>query len=308
MDEITEYKMRSIVESYLSSTNKNDFVEIGFYGGSFTGIEKQQRIKLLEAASQYVSAGRVKEVRLSTRPDYINSEILDCLSRYNVRTIELGVQSLDEAVLQNSCRGHNVASVYKSCELIKDFGFRLGIQTMVGLPGDTREKDIYTAKKVIEISPQVVRIYPTLVIKGTYLEKMYNKGEYTPLRLEEAVDICAELLELYRQNSINVLRIGLQPTENINQGYDVVAGPFHPAFRQLVESKLILKDIEKQIREKKLEQKSKILISVNPKYTSEVVGQKRENIIYLRKKYRFSDIRIKGSNSDKYRLIVSALD
>lgn len=292
-EEMTEEKMRRIIDDHLDSINESAYVEIGFYGGSFTGIEKEQQISFLKAANEYIDQNRVKGIRLSTRPDYINDEILDYLKYYNVKTIELGVQSLDEEVLQRTCRGHSIDDVNTSSHLIKQYGINLGIQTMVGLPGSSREKDYYTAEKVVELSPQIVRIYPTLVIKGTYLEKMFYPGRYTPLGLESAVDLCAGLLELYENNNINAIRIGLQPTENINVNSDVVAGPFHPAFRQLVESRLMLKRIERLIIENNLADEKHIIIRTGEKNVSNVVGQKRGNIEYLKKKYGFSGIKVK---------------
>ena len=159
----------------------------------------------------------------------------------------------------------------------------MGIQTMIGLPGDTDEKALETAKKVVGLKPDLLRIYPTLVIKDTYLEKMYNKGEYTPLSLEDAVELCAKLLRIYRENNINVIRIGLQPTESINEDGDVVAGPFHPAIRQLVESKLALNRIEEIIEQNNLSKKSSLTICTSRKRISDIVGQKKCNVNYLKK-------------------------
>ncbi|MGI6777735.1 MAG: elongator complex protein 3 [Acetivibrionales bacterium] len=308
IDEMTEEKMIEIVDSHLKSSDDSFNIEIGFYGGSFTGIERNQQIKHLKAANQYVKSGKVNGIRLSTRPDYINEEILYYLKKYNVNTIELGVQSLDDSVLKMSCRGHSADIVFKSSSLIKSFGFNLGIQTMIGLPGDSKEKDLYTARRIIDIAPSMVRIYPTLVIKDTYLEKLYLKGEYTPLKLDEAVEISACLLELYNQNSIKVIRIGLQTTERINKNSDITAGPFHPAFRQLVESRLILKKMEEQIISKKLSPNSRILITTGKTDVSNVVGQKGNNIRYLKEKYNFSDVRIQCTGKENSELTISSID
>ncbi|MEG6614736.1 radical SAM protein [Pseudoclostridium thermosuccinogenes] len=295
--EMTMQEMQKIIEDNLSTVKDQDYVEIGFYGGSFTGIEKDRQIEYLETANRYVKAGKVKALRLSTRPDYINAEILEYLKKYNVATIELGVQSLDQEVLDKSCRGHSVEDVIKASGMIREYGINLGLQTMIGLPGDNAEKDIDTARKVIALKPDIVRIYPTLVIKGTYLEKMYNEGKYKPLSLEDASSICAELLDMYEANGINVIRVGLQPTDNINEDMDVVAGPFHPAFRQLVESKRLLWRMEKQIKEKNLEGREEIIIYAGKEKISDVIGQKRANINYLAKTYNFKRILVKENNS-----------
>jgi len=295
-EEMAGARMREIVERNLSSFTGGRYIEIAFYGGSFTGIDKRKQLELLETGQYYVNAGFVREMRLSTRPDYINEDILETLRKYNVRTIEIGVQSLDSEVLRISQRGHGIREVAEAARLIKDYGFRLGIQTMIGLPGDTREKDIITAQKVVEFNPEVVRIYPTLVIKNTKLESMYKNGEYSPLTVDEAVDICAHLLEIYKENGINVIRIGLQPTEEIREGAEVVAGPFHPAFRQLVESRLMLKKIEEMIERMQLGGSREITVFAPEKELSYITGQKRCNIKSLKEKYGFSKIRIIKSN------------
>jgi histone acetyltransferase (RNA polymerase elongator complex component) len=298
-EEMTVTRMREIVEKHLGSFNGKRHVEIAFYGGSFTGIDESKRRELLETGQEYVNAGLVKEMRLSTRPDYIDDETLEALLKYDVRTIEIGVQSLDSKVLKISLRGHGIQEVVTACRLVKEYGFRLGIQTMIGLPGDTREKDIITAQKVVELSPEVVRIYPALVIRNTYLEAMFRNGEYSPLTIGEAVDICAELLEIYKNNGINVIRIGLQPTEEIQEGAEVVAGPFHPAFRQLVESRLMLRKIEGMIEKMHLNSSREIAIFAPEKDISNIAGQKRCNIKYLKEKYGFSKIKMIKSEEFK---------
>ena len=251
-EDVTESSMRSVIESHLNTVANDALIEIAFFGGSFTGIDRDEQIKFLKIASEYIDNGPVSSIRISTRPDYINDDILSYLKFYKVSTIELGVQSLDNDVLEKSSRGHSVEDVLKSSRNIKENGFVLGIQTMIGLPGDDFEKAIETAKKVVKLAPQIVRIYPTLVIKDTYLEKNYKMGLYSPLSTENAVDLCARLLDIYESNSINVIRVGLQPTDSICDGGDVIAGPFHPAFRQLVDSKRALNAIEKIIVENKL--------------------------------------------------------
>ena len=300
-DEITDEKIRKVIQDHIESAPPEAFVEIGFYGGSFTGIDRQEQKKLLSIANEYIDSGYVKGIRLSTRPDYIDEDVLEYLKFYNVSAIELGVQSLDEDVLQRSSRGHSTSHVYKASQLIKERGFILGIQTMLGLPGDNMDRAVKTAQEVIALSPNIVRIYPTLVIKDTYLEQMYKQGKYSPLSLEEAVSLCAIILELYRDNNINVIRVGLQPTESINEGMDVVAGPFHPAFRQLVESRMALNAIEKYIVKNNLMQKREIVICTDSRRISDVIGQKKINVKYLKEKYSFDNVKI-ITNCDKCEL------
>lgn len=232
------------------------------------------------------------QMRVSTRPDYINEVILDLLEKYNVKTIELGAQSLDNHVLKCSNRGHSIEDVSKAAKLIKDRGFALGIQTMIGLPGDSKEIAIKTAEIVVSMSPDIVRIYPTLVIKNTYLQKMYLDGKYKPLTITEAVDISAELLEIYQNNDINVIRIGLQPTDNISESGEVIAGPFHPAFRQLVQSRLLLNKMIKYIKVNNLEETENIKILCNTSEVSNIIGQKRVNIDTLKMLFGFKNIKI----------------
>ncbi len=302
-NEASEEDIRGTIESHLE-TSGNAFVEIGFYGGSFTGISLKEQEWYLQIGYSYIKSGKVNQIRLSTRPDYINSTILDLLERYGVKTIELGVQSLDYDVLKCTNRGHGIEEVKNAAKMIKDRGFSLGIQTMIGLPGDTGSKSIETAQKVVELAPDIVRIYPTLVIENTYLQKMYTDGRYQPLTVEEAVNISAELLDIYEQNNINVIRIGLQPTDNISESGEVVAGPFHPAFRQLVESRLTLKRIKQYIINNKLNQLPEIIIQCNHRYISTVIGQKRVNINTLKNEFNFKNIRIMEKlNVEKFEII-----
>lgn len=289
-------KVRSEIDAHLATVGAGAEVEVAFYGGSFTGIPREQQIAYLEVANEYIYHGKVNSIRLSTRPDYIEEDILTYLKRYRVKTIELGVQSLDSEVLVQSCRGHSIEHVLKAAKMIRQRGFVLGIQTMIGLPGDNRAKDIATAHAVVGLMPELVRIYPTLVIRGTFLEKLYREGAYHPLDLEQAVDTCAELLELYQSHQIQVIRIGLQASGNINAQSDVVAGPFHPAFRQLVEARLAMKEIISQITTKGLAGKEVLILRTAPQNISNVVGQKKRNIAVLKEKYGYKDVKVKAGN------------
>lgn len=303
MSEMTVERMREIIEEHLATISENTYVEIGFYGGSFTGIDKDQQILFLQAANEYFAPGRVRSIRLSTRPDYITSEILEYLKAYNVKTIELGAQSLDRMVLARSCRGHSIEDVENASVLIKEFGFELGIQTMIGLPEDDAGKALDTAKRVVRMKPNVVRIYPTLVIKETFLEKMYRSGEYNPLTLENAVGLCAQLLDLYEMNGIQVIRVGLQPTDAINENMDVVAGPFHPAFRQLVESKRMMNRMTEELQTANLENSYGIEIYASPSEISNVIGQKRSNIEALKSRYGFEIVKVRSDEMLKHKQI-----
>lgn len=269
------------IEEYLHTIPKeNSIIELAFYGGSFTAIPIDQQQELLEAVQPYIEQGVIRNIRVSTRPDCIDMQIIDLLKACKVKIIELGVQSMDAEVLHLSNRGHSAQDVIEAVALLKQHGFIVGVQVMVGLPGDTMQKSIDTVKQLIELKPDIARIYPALVITNTYMERMYLAGQYKPLSLEEAVEVCKNLLLLFETNGVEVIRIGLQPTENILEGKEVVAGPFHPSMRQLVVSSIykdmllyILKDVKAL---KQLE------ILVHPQDISDILGQKRSNIEYIK--------------------------
>jgi len=227
-----------IIEKHLSTIPAGNDVEIGFFGGNFTGIEPELQENYLRLARRFIEQGRVKSIRLSTRPDYINSSVLDLLEKYSVSTIELGAQSLDEEVLKLSGRGHTAAEVETASCLIRERGFSLGLQMMIGLPGDTREKSIHTAREFIRLGAHCTRIYPTLVINDTVLQQQYLAGHYVPLSLEEAVSRVADLVPLFVEAGIRILRIGLHPSEGLLNGENLAGGPFHVAFGEMVYSEI----------------------------------------------------------------------
>lgn len=256
------------IYKYLDTIPREDrFVEVSFFGGSFTGLPADEQINLLKPAKAALDKGMVDAIRLSTRPDYIDDDILAMLRKNGVSIIELGVQSMADNVLKMSNRGHSASDVHYASSLIKSYGFTLGLQMMIGLPGDNEMEDMKTADEFVRIAPSMVRIYPTLVIKDTYLEDLYYKGQYTPLDLDHAVEICSKLYLKFEKAGITVIRIGLQPTDRINYGGDIVSGPFHPAFRELVESK-ILNNMILYLHEK---QDSKVMeICINERSLSKV--------------------------------------
>jgi histone acetyltransferase (RNA polymerase elongator complex component) len=295
------YDYKKIDEEINNAISTIDFlkkpdVEIAFYGGSFTAIDVKSQNSFLEIAYKYYKKYNINGIRVSTRPDYIDDEILTRLKKYGVKTIELGVQSLNDDVLLSSNRGHNSEVVYKSAKLIKEYGFILGVQLMIGLPGDNREININTVNKVVGIKPDIARIYPTLVIKDTELERMYKSGLYKGLGLEEAVDISKEMYKILFSNNINVIRIGLQPTENILEGKDVIGGPFHSSFRELVISSYIF-DLVKENLE--LDSYDEIEFELNNKDVSYLVGNKGINKELFKEKLKIKKIRIKINNEIK---------
>lgn len=272
------------INQYLSYFPKNENLkEIAFFGGSFTGLDEKVMISYLEIALNYKKKGIIDRIRLSTRPDYINNSILDILKKYEVDVIELGIQSLDNEILNANERGHSKEDSIMASKLIKDYGFKLGHQIMPGLYKDSFDKAIKTGLESIKMNPDMVRIYPTLVIKDTKLEKLYKEGLYKPLSLGEAIEISSRLYMIYSYKKIPVIRIGLQPTENINEKKDVVAGPFHPSIRQLVETNIHKIYLEELINKYRL--KDKIKIHISNREISIIAGNKKANKNYFYKKY-----------------------
>lgn len=272
------------INQYLSYFPKNENLkEIAFFGGSFTGLDEKVMISYLEIALNYKKKGIIDRIRLSTRPDYINNSILDILKKYEVDVIELGIQSLDNEILNANERGHSKEDSIMASKLIKDYGFKLGHQIMPGLYKDSFDKAIKTGLESIKMNPDMVRIYPTLVIKDTKLEKLYKECLYRPLSLDEAIEISSRLYMIYSYKKIPVIRIGLQPTENINEKKDVVAGPFHPSIRQLVETNIHKIYLEELINKYRL--KNKIKIHISNREISIIAGNKKANKNYFYKKY-----------------------
>ena len=294
--------VKNTIEYYLNNfKDDNKYVEVAFFGGSFTGIDVDKQKELLSVAYEYIKNKKIDSIRISTRPDYINKEILKMLKSYGVKTIELGVQSTNDYILNKSKRGHTFEDVKKASKLIRKNGFILGHQMMVGLPESTRQDEINTAKDLIKLKPKIVRIYPVLVIKGTQLEKDYESGEYTPLTVEQAVETAKDLLVLFNKKKINVIRIGLQNTNEItdpnSKESQVVAGPYHPAFRQLVESRLWYDNIANEIK-KVNSNVSHIQIDVNPSDINNAVGHKRINIERINDTYN-TDLKINSNSKIK---------
>ncbi|MGB4589290.1 MAG: radical SAM protein [Clostridiaceae bacterium] len=244
-EKITGTYVRKTIEQYLETVDRgNTTVEVSFFGGTFTAIDLRKQKELLESARIAKEEGLIDYIRLSTRPDYINLTIMNHLKEYTVDIIELGVQSLSQDVLDAAKRGYKKEAVKLASNLIKSFGMTLGHQLMVGLPLDTEEKDMMSLRESLEMKPELVRIYPALVILDTEMEINFREGTYIPYTLDQAVRISANMMKAYEDQGVKVIRIGLQPTDEINSGGDVLGGPFHPAFRELAESYLLSRRIQ----------------------------------------------------------------
>ncbi len=276
-DDITEEDVVRIIEENLATMDTDSYIEAAFFGGSFTGIDMDKQTELLSAVHPYIKDGRINGIRCSTRADYIDDKILSTLKGFGMTAIELGVQSTDDYVLGCSRRGHSFEDVVRASEDIKSFGIELGLQMMLGLPGDTREKMLKTASDLISLKPSCVRIYPTLVVPQTALWHMHEEGTYTPLTLEETVDVLSEIMPMFKRAGVNIIRVGLQTTDNINES--TVRGPYHPAIRELAEGRIVRNVLEKYMPCEKLD------VSVNKKRVSVTLGHKRCNKEYFNNKY-----------------------
>lgn len=275
--DVTMEDLKNTIEMYLETLPKNSKKEVAFFGGTFTGISMKLQEEYLKTAYEYIKKGDIAGIRLSTRPDCINDEIVAQLKKYGVTSVELGVQSLDEKVLLATERYYPVSVVEEACKTIKKYGIELGIQLMIGLPQSTDENDYETAVKALSMKPDMVRIYPTLVIKNTKMEKMFLDGEYLPLSLERAIERTRKIYALLESNNINIIRVGLQPSEDLREDGVVLSGPFHPAFRELVETEIYYDFLKKIIAEER-----KLEIIANEKDISKIVGIKKANRVRLK--------------------------
>ena len=272
-DNITVSDVERAVQTAIhSSFGGADDTEIAFFGGSFTMIPREKMCELLAAAHKYVRDKTVRGIRISTRPDGIDDDILKLLKSYGVTAIELGAQSMDNKVLRANMRGHMAEDIAAGCEKIKAQGFELGLQMMTGLYSDSDAGALMTAQRIAALKPKTVRIYPTIVLKNTPLEKLVKSGEYMPQSLENAVLLCAKLYLLFTQQNIKVIRLGLHELER----NDIVAGPWHPAF-----SELCMSEIYKNLLIQKLGDKGHYTLQIARGEMSKVIGQKRVNKNYF---------------------------
>jgi histone acetyltransferase (RNA polymerase elongator complex component) len=281
------------ITEYLAINSSDEPAQVAFFGGSFTALPFETQRTYLTAVQPFIRTGKIAGIRLSTRPDCITDETLSRLKEYHVTAIELGVQSMDDAVLAHTGRGHTSADTVNAVSLIKSRNFRIGLQLMPGLPGDSADGFMKTIDKVIGLKPDFVRIYPSLVIKDTPLEGQYTSGRFMPLSLDDAVALCREALERFELAGIDVIRIGLQPTEELERPGTIVAGPYHPAFRQLVESSILLDKMRSVLRTSK-GRTGTVTFQVNPKDLSAAIGQQRSNIKQLEKEFGVQKICIVG--------------
>lgn len=288
-DNLTKEKAKEIIESHLKDIQKEEAkIEIAFLGGNFATITEEKQEELLQTAYEYVKDGNVESIRIFTTPDCINNEFLKRLKKYKVKTIELEAPSANDYILKVSKRKYTFKDIKKASKKIKWKGFKLGYQMMVGLPESTRIDEINTAKILVKLKPKIMRIYPVLVIRNTFLEEEMNQQNYEPLSVIQAVEVCKEIVRIFADKEVNIIQIGLQDTDEISmldkKEGEVVAGPYHVAFRQLVESSMWYDAIVNKI--KKLNVKVKeVEVTVNPIDAENVIGYQKENALKLKDTY-----------------------
>ena len=289
-----DFRIESVkdeIEEALSTIGADTEREIAFFGGSFTGIDRALMTELLELAESYVKKGAVSQIRLSTRPDYIDGEILDILSRYTVKTIELGLQSLNDEVLLASKRGHDTAAALRACKLIKERGFFLIGQMMIGLPCATCEDEIKTAELICELGADGARVYPTVVFAQTELASMTERGEYKPLDLEEAVERTKNVLSIFDKYGVPCIRVGLCASENLKDASKAIAGAGHEAIGEMAMSELYYERICEEL-DKRNANGGKLVIYVASGAVSKAVGHKKKNREKICKKYGLESLKV----------------
>ncbi len=292
--------IHATIGRYLSAIPRTvEKIEIAFFGGSFTAIPEHEQVEYLSEVKPYIENGTISSVRISTRPDYIDNRKLDLLKEYHVETVELGVQSFSDEVLTASGRGHTARQVTDAVALLKDYRFRTGIQLMPGLPSDTFERSVDSAKRTVELLPDDARIYPAVVLKDTAMERLYIEQKYRPLSIEQAVDLCSVIYGMFSENGINVIRMGLHPMDL--SGGSVVAGPYHEALGFMIKSRYRRRILENIIGSH-LEQNKEICeisILLPDIMKEEYIGMKRENILYLEKTFHLKRLQYKFSGVEK---------
>lgn len=265
--------------------------QLAFYGGSFTAIDPAVQEELLSAAQPFLRDGTISSIRLSTRPDAIDGTVIKRLKAYGVETVELGAQSMDDSVLYEAGRGHTAGETETAARALKDAGFTLILQMMTGLPGASNESDLETARKIIALRPDGVRIYPTVVVQNTPLEELWRSGEYREHTVENAVNLCADILPLFEAADIPVIRLGLNPTEELSHG-GAVAGAYHPALGEIVRSEILRRRAAELLQG--VPAGSFVTLGVAPERVSAMTGQKRRNIEKLAGEFSLSGLKIKA--------------
>ncbi|MCK4389050.1 MAG: radical SAM protein [Desulfobacterales bacterium] len=285
-------QIRDRISEFLGFKNcRRGGVEVAFYGGTFLGLPESYRESLLSEAQEFVENGQVDSIRFSTRPDTVTNSTLDALAPFRVMVVEVGAQSMDDTVLALSRRGHTAEDTKNAVKLLQAHSLRVGLQIMPGLPGDTFESILETGLRVAEIKPDFVRIYPTVVVKNTVLEKWYGSGRFKPLFLAEAIEVTKRLYLLFEARGIPVIRMGLQASGSLLEPGVVVAGPFHPAFGHLVHSSIFL---DLAARELQMQERlsKRITLKVHPHDVSKLKGLKNHNMTELIQRFHLEKLQV----------------
>lgn len=277
-------EISNLIENQLSTIKRSEtYIEIAFFGGNFTGLALSEQEEYLKIAFRYINEKKIDSIRISTRPDYINQENLLFLKEYGVETIELGAQSFDDEVLLKIKRGHTSKTIIKSSEMIVNEGFKLGLQMMLGLPGATKNSEIETANKICSLGAVNTRIYPTLAIEGTELYSMLKNGKYTPLSIEEAIERSKEPYKFFEGKGLEIIRVGLHPSEFLLESDNCYVGPFHVSFRELVLTSLWSDQFSMFSFDNK---SANIELFVPEKEINYAIGYNSSNKIVLEKKFK----------------------
>jgi histone acetyltransferase (RNA polymerase elongator complex component) len=288
----THSEFESAINRFLSyAAGRPAQIQIAFYGGNFLGMGDAEVIALLELAQQFVRDGRADSIRFSTRPDTIDEHRLQLISGYSVRTVELGAQSMNDEVLALTRRGHTTAHTVAAMQHLLKRDYEIGLQMMVGLPGDTVKRSMDTARRMIDLRPHYVRIYPAVVLEGSRMAKWYRQGRFVPWSLETCVSLVKEIYLLFKHDNIAVIRMGLQAEEDLDSGKAALAGPYHPAFGHLVYSKIYL-DAALAVLKSSKRNRSRIRIYVHPHNISRMRGHMNQNMARLRSAFRVQKVEV----------------
>jgi histone acetyltransferase (RNA polymerase elongator complex component) len=298
---VTAKDVRDHISHITQNSGSDECYELAFYGGSFTAIPSQEQEGLLGAALPFLHSGKISSVRVSTRPDAIDETVLDRLGRFGVRTIELGAQSMRDEVLIASGRGHTAKDTEKASRLIKEHGFCLILQMMTGLPGDDAEGAVYTARKIAELKPDGVRIYPAVILHDTKMYDMWECGKYSEHTVEDAVEACARIVPIFEAKGIPIIRLGLNPTAELSSGA-AAAGAYHPALGELVISRMMLNDARKLLSG--TEHGDTVTLGVSPDRVSAMTGQHRENIRALCREFGLKSLKIAPADIEKGKIVM----
>lgn len=289
------------IENITGNSGSDICFELAFYGGSFTAIPTQEQEELLGAALPFLRSGELSSVRVSTRPDAISEKVLDRLSRFGVKTIELGAQSMVDRVLEASGRGHTATDTIKASALIKERGFDLILQMMTGLPSDDDDGAVYTARMIADMAPAGVRIYPAVILRDTRMFDLWSEGKYSEHTVEDAVNICARIVPIFELRGIPIIRLGLNPTQELSSGA-AVAGAYHPALGELVVSRLMLNQARELLRDNP--HGENVTLGVCPSRVSAMTGQHKINIEALRSEFGLKSLKIRPADVEKGKIVI----